>query len=153
MSMLAINKSHTKIMRAGFGNLVIPISAVFLILINQHLSDVMASEYLRYGSLIALLLIMINLYLSVVSQVKAENGVLEFTTPVRTKRLSGNKIKDIKVHLIPASYTVLIFVWFHGKRIPSMYFFVAYRTGAGDFKKTVESVSEMFSSIKEYSVK
>ena len=121
---LVINDSATKVVRAGFGNMVIPLSFVALVLLNQLLLDLNVSIYFRSIVTLFVLVFFVKLYLSNISKISIDEHSLNFTTPLDVKSIRKNEIKSIKIYPIRVNRTVVLFVWNSNKMLPTIYSFV-----------------------------
>lgn len=134
---LVINDNETKILRAGFGNIIIPMLVVVLVLINQIMADLDTSIYIRLLISLIATVLFVKMYLSNISKISIDEDSVNFTTPLRVESISKNKIQKIYVFTIKPSLYVNLIIRTTDSILPTSYSFVTQY----DFQNCVDWVS------------
>lgn len=119
-----INKYSTRIVRAGFGNILIPIFLIYMVLLNQLLIDLNMNLYLKMGSLIFSFIFFIVIYISNVSKIVVNDLSIKFTNPIYIKNVKKNEIRHIKIYPIRLSFCIVLVIKNTTKILPNVYFFI-----------------------------
>jgi len=138
---IIINNSPARIIRAGFANLLIPLTLIFNILIAKLLSDSGVPLYIIVVVLLIVTFSFVKVYLSNVSKVVINSDSMIFTTPLFVKLLE--KVRNVKIYTIPSSRAAFIIIKVDGQYFPVLFMFVTTQTNVGNFNDTVDELNRL----------
>ncbi len=134
---IIINESKQKIIRAGYGNIILPLALIFDILLLQMLTDLEFSAFVKILSLVFISYLMLKIYMSNISKIIYDSKILKLTTAFSIHEIPADKIKSIKIYPIHINMFVLISIKFGNRNFPCLYSFVSPHTSIGNYDETL----------------
>jgi len=141
---IVITRTKLPVLRAGIGLLVLPIVAIFGVLLymaglDAFHSQPIASVMAACGAVFGLLY-----FAAIAARISVENGTIRILRSVDEVVVPHGSIRHSRVLVLWASRGVVVSVWRKNRKLPTLaHFVVMDTTSIGDLSTTVAALENM----------
>ncbi len=139
---IQVSNSQVRFIRVSYANILMFISFICLVLVNQVMIDFGVQSFVRIISLIALTLFWVKLYLSCIGSIQFDKEKIIYTNAIRKKSIPLSSIVNIHLYTVPSSVTIVLQIKSINKLLPKMLILTSPSTNVGNFKDTVEFIKK-----------
>ena len=138
---------ETPILRVGFANLLLPITACLLFLISQFFKDFGLSDTIKYIALIIFTTIFLKYYLSFVSCITFRLDEILITNSIKSFALKKGTLEKVKLIRYSSNQLIVVKLYQKGRVIPISLRLLAFDTNIGNFEETFHFIKESLNDI------